>query len=87
MVGIPVTTVCYVLANIGYLGVMSKTEIIMSHAVAVVSRNIERAKHFSKNYMDVKTIRANIISISKTSIMTKLYTRENTMIKCNINQT
>lgn len=35
MVGIPVTTVCYVLANIGYLGVMSKTEIIMSHAVAV----------------------------------------------------
>lgn len=37
MVGIPLTTACYVLANIGYLGVMSKEEIVVSHAVAVVS--------------------------------------------------
>ncbi|XP_056014964.1 b(0,+)-type amino acid transporter 1-like [Ostrea edulis] len=35
MVGIPLTTACYVLANIGYLGVMSKEEIVVSHAVAV----------------------------------------------------
>nr|XP_022340838.1 b(0,+)-type amino acid transporter 1-like isoform X1 [Crassostrea virginica] len=35
MIGIPLTTVCYVLVNIGYLGVMSKEEIILSHAVAV----------------------------------------------------
>ncbi|XP_071091589.1 b(0,+)-type amino acid transporter 1-like isoform X1 [Haliotis cracherodii] len=35
MVGIPVTTLCYVLANIGYFSVMSKEEIILSHAVAV----------------------------------------------------
>ncbi|XP_061198388.1 b(0,+)-type amino acid transporter 1-like isoform X1 [Saccostrea echinata] len=35
MIGIPLTTVCYILANIGYLGVMSKEEIIVSHAVAV----------------------------------------------------
>ncbi|KAK7481704.1 hypothetical protein BaRGS_00027077 [Batillaria attramentaria] len=35
MVGIPLTTVCYVLANVGYFAVMSKGEIIASHAVAV----------------------------------------------------
>ncbi|CAG5121847.1 unnamed protein product, partial [Candidula unifasciata] len=35
MIGIPLTTVCYVLANIGYLAVMSKEEIMISHAVAV----------------------------------------------------
>jgi hypothetical protein len=39
MVGIPLTTACYILANIGYLGVMSKEEIIVSHAVAVVSES------------------------------------------------
>ena len=37
MIGIPLTTVCYVLANVGYLAVMSKMEILQSHAVAVVS--------------------------------------------------
>lgn len=37
MIGIPLTTVCYVLANVGYLAVMSKEEIMLSHAVAVVS--------------------------------------------------
>ncbi|CAL1538495.1 unnamed protein product [Lymnaea stagnalis] len=35
MIGIPLTTLCYVLANIGYLAVMSKEEIMISHAVAV----------------------------------------------------
>ena len=36
MIGIPLTTVCYVLANVGYLAAMSKAEILQSHAVAVV---------------------------------------------------
>ena len=36
MIGIPLTTMCYVLANVGYLAVMSKAEILQSHAVAVV---------------------------------------------------
>ncbi|KAK7114156.1 b(0,+)-type amino acid transporter 1-like [Littorina saxatilis] len=35
MIGIPLVTVCYVLANVGYLAVMSKAEILQSHAVAV----------------------------------------------------
>ncbi|XP_055891323.1 b(0,+)-type amino acid transporter 1-like isoform X1 [Biomphalaria glabrata] len=35
MIGIPLTTLCYVLANVGYLAVMSKEEIMISHAVAV----------------------------------------------------
>lgn len=35
MIGIPLTTLCYVLANVGYLAVMSKAEILDSHAVAV----------------------------------------------------
>ncbi|KAK3086192.1 hypothetical protein FSP39_015003, partial [Pinctada imbricata] len=35
MIGIPLVTVCYVLANIGYFGVMTRTEILVSHAVAV----------------------------------------------------
>ena len=37
MFGIPAVTVCYVLTNIGYLAIMSKAEILQSHAVAVVS--------------------------------------------------
>ena len=36
MIGIPLTTLAYVLANIGYFAVMSKEEILLSHAVAVV---------------------------------------------------
>lgn len=36
IIGIPVTTVCYVITNIGYLSVMSKEEINLSHAVAVM---------------------------------------------------
>ncbi|XP_076470150.1 b(0,+)-type amino acid transporter 1-like [Babylonia areolata] len=35
MIGIPLVTLCYVLANIGYLAVMTKPEILQSHAVAV----------------------------------------------------
>ncbi|KAL5021221.1 hypothetical protein ScPMuIL_000376 [Solemya velum] len=35
MIGIPLVTVCYVLTNIGYFSVMSKEEILLSHAVAV----------------------------------------------------
>ncbi|XP_029638312.1 b(0,+)-type amino acid transporter 1 [Octopus sinensis] len=35
IIGIPLTTVCYVLTNIGYFSVMSKEEINASHAVAV----------------------------------------------------
>ncbi|RUS80092.1 hypothetical protein EGW08_012138 [Elysia chlorotica] len=35
MIGIPLTTLAYVLANIGYLAVMTKEEIMISHAVAV----------------------------------------------------
>ncbi|GFO05908.1 Y+l amino acid transporter 2 [Plakobranchus ocellatus] len=35
MIGIPLTTLAYILANIGYLAVMSKEEIMLSHAVAV----------------------------------------------------
>ena len=37
MIGIPLTTIAYVLANIGYFAVMSKEEVLLSHAVAVVS--------------------------------------------------
>ena len=36
MIGIPLTTIAYVLANIGYFAVMSKEEVLLSHAVAVV---------------------------------------------------
>ena len=36
MIGIPLTTLAYILANIGYFAVMSKEEILLSHAVAVV---------------------------------------------------
>lgn len=35
MIGIPLTTIAYVLANIGYFAVMSKEEVLLSHAVAV----------------------------------------------------
>lgn len=35
MIGIPLTTLAYVLANIGYFAVMSKEEVLLSHAVAV----------------------------------------------------
>ena len=35
--GIPLTTVAYVLTNIGFFAVMSKEEILVTHAVAVVS--------------------------------------------------
>lgn len=36
LIGIPLTTVAYVLANVGYFAVMSKEEVLLSHAVAVV---------------------------------------------------
>lgn len=36
VIGIPLVTGCYVLANIGYFAVLSKAEILASHAVAVV---------------------------------------------------
>ncbi|CAI9719157.1 b(0,+)-type amino acid transporter 1-like [Octopus vulgaris] len=36
MIGIPTVTFCYILVNIGYFTVMSKEEILMSNAVAVV---------------------------------------------------
>lgn len=35
IIGIPLTTVCYILVNVGYFSVMSKAEILESHAVAV----------------------------------------------------
>ncbi|XP_035829641.1 b(0,+)-type amino acid transporter 1-like [Aplysia californica] len=35
MLGIPLVTVCYLLTNLSYLAVMSKEEIMLSHAVAV----------------------------------------------------
>lgn len=41
MIGIPLTTLCYVLANVGYLAVMSKEEIMISHAVAVVREKLQ----------------------------------------------
>lgn len=36
MIGIPLTTVCYVLVNVAYLAVLSPTEMMQSEAVAVV---------------------------------------------------
>jgi hypothetical protein len=36
MIGIPLVTVSYIMANVGYLALMSKAEILQSHAVAVV---------------------------------------------------
>ena len=36
LIGIPLTTLAYILANIGFFAVMSKEEILMSRAVAVV---------------------------------------------------
>jgi len=36
MVGIPLTTLAYVLANVGYLAVLSTSDVMASHAVAVV---------------------------------------------------
>lgn len=35
MIGIPLTTIAYFLANVGYFAVMSKEEVLLSHAVAV----------------------------------------------------
>lgn len=35
MMGIPLTTIAYVLANVGFFGVMSKEEVLISHAVAI----------------------------------------------------
>ncbi|KAL4234943.1 b(0 +)-type amino acid transporter 1 [Mactra antiquata] len=35
MIGIPLTTIAYILCNIGYFAVMSKEEVLISHAVAV----------------------------------------------------
>ncbi|XP_060075366.1 b(0,+)-type amino acid transporter 1-like [Ylistrum balloti] len=35
IIGIPMTTACYLLANVGYFAVMSKHEVLESHAVAV----------------------------------------------------
>ena len=37
MIGIPLTTVCYVLVNVAYLAVLSPKEMMASEAVAVVS--------------------------------------------------
>ena len=38
MIGIPLTTVCYVMVNVAYLAVLSPTEMMESEAVAVVTR-------------------------------------------------
>ncbi|XP_060593089.1 b(0,+)-type amino acid transporter 1-like [Ruditapes philippinarum] len=35
LIGIPLTTIAYFLANVGYFAVMSKEEVLLSHAVAV----------------------------------------------------
>lgn len=45
MIGIPLTTVCYVLVNVAYLAVLSPTEMMQSEAVAVV-RNSFYFVHF-----------------------------------------
>jgi hypothetical protein len=45
MIGIPLTTVCYVLVNVAYLAVLSPTEMMQSEAVAVV-RNFFYFVHF-----------------------------------------
>ncbi len=37
MIGIPLTTACYVLVNVAYLAVLSPTEMMESEAVAVVT--------------------------------------------------
>lgn len=37
IIGIPTVTFCYILVNVGYFTVMSKEEILISDAVAVVS--------------------------------------------------
>lgn len=37
MIGIPLTTCCYVLVNVAYLAVLSPAEMMASEAVAVVS--------------------------------------------------
>lgn len=37
MLGIPLTTFAYLLANVGFFAVLSKAEVMASHAVAVVS--------------------------------------------------
>jgi hypothetical protein len=45
MIGIPLTTACYVLVNVAYLAVLSPTEMMQSEAVAVV-RNSSFIVHF-----------------------------------------
>ena len=40
MIGIPLTTACYVLVNVAYLAVLSPTEMMQSEAVAVVTATI-----------------------------------------------
>lgn len=37
MIGIPLTTVCYVMVNVAYLAVLSPIEMMESEAVAVVT--------------------------------------------------
>ena len=41
MIGVPLVTVCYVLMNISYFTVMSKQELLLSAAVASVSRYLQ----------------------------------------------
>lgn len=43
VIAIPLVTVCYVLVNISYLAIMSPSEMMISDAVAVVSREKKRA--------------------------------------------
>ena len=38
MIGIPLTTICYVMVNVAYLAVLSPTEMMESEAVAVVTK-------------------------------------------------
>lgn len=42
MIGIPLTTACYVMVNVAYLAVLSPAEMMASEAVAVVSLSMLR---------------------------------------------
>ncbi len=41
IIGLPLTTICYVMVNVAYMAVLSPQEIIASEAVAVVRNQLQ----------------------------------------------
>ncbi|KAJ8303522.1 hypothetical protein KUTeg_019918 [Tegillarca granosa] len=53
MIGIPLTTLVYVLVNVGYFAVLSKEEILMSDAVAVVYLDLYFLSYGDQEFLEL----------------------------------